>query len=265
MTLFIFTNAYFAVRRTNSPNLYFTLGIDNSWISWHWQQRQVQEDQKGPPAFQDLSCLCDTPEMSNRHLVKHFRAIWCLPRSLQSHLSNLKPSFSFSNAREIVTQAQDLGIHSAESGSKDCSNSTEPPDLPIHCCMSGCANCVWLDYAEEMVKFYERKGAILKLEQLLQDIDDNLTDEMIKAFVKMEIKFAYGKKLKSWHPSLFMFYCRLFFSSWHQRFVNVVMVTMWGPNERANLCSQNFSNQLCQKTSRKRFRFGLTETNCVIC
>ncbi|TRY71080.1 hypothetical protein TCAL_10320, partial [Tigriopus californicus] len=95
--------------------------------------------------------------------------------------------------------AQDFGIHSTESSNpkRFSENSSEPPDLPVHCCMSGCANCVWLEYAEEVVKYYERKGAKLKLDQLLQDIEDNLNDEMIKAFVKMEIKFAYGKKLSS--------------------------------------------------------------------
>ena len=28
-----------------------------------------------------------------------------------------------------------------------------PPELPSTCCMSGCANCVWLDYADEVVRF----------------------------------------------------------------------------------------------------------------
>ena len=65
------------------------------------------------------------------------------------------------------------------------------PELPTTCCMSGCSNCVWIDYADEIVNFYAKKGESLKLEALLKDIDDNLSDEMIKAFVKMEIKFKY--------------------------------------------------------------------------
>lgn len=51
--------------------------------------------------------------------------------------------------------------------------------------MSGCANCVWLDYAEEVVKFYEVRGKSLDLQTLLQDIDKNISDEMIKESPKI--------------------------------------------------------------------------------
>ena len=62
--------------------------------------------------------------------------------------------------------------------------------------MSGCANCVWLDYADEMIKFYEKKGETLKLEDVIKDVDINVDDEMIKAFIKMELKskFLFGRK-----------------------------------------------------------------------
>ena len=73
-------------------------------------------------------------------------------------------------------------------GSGNGTSDLTPPELPTQCCMSGCANCVWLDYAEELVKFYEVRGQTLNLDQLLAEIDENLNDEMVKAFIKMEVK-----------------------------------------------------------------------------
>ena len=38
--------------------------------------------------------------------------------------------------------------------------------------MSGCANCVWLDYADEVVDFYSRKGESgVKVDQILKESD----------------------------------------------------------------------------------------------
>merc|ERR1711941_141718 len=69
-------------------------------------------------------------------------------------------------------------------------NSHKPPSLPTTCCMSGCANCVWLEYADEVVDFYSRRGESgLKVDQILKEVEENVDDEMVKAFIKMEIKF----------------------------------------------------------------------------
>eukprot|EP00088_Acartia_fossae_P001560 TRINITY_DN10609_c0_g1_i21.p1 TRINITY_DN10609_c0_g1~~TRINITY_DN10609_c0_g1_i21.p1 ORF type:complete len:120 (-),score=11.82 TRINITY_DN10609_c0_g1_i21:112-471(-) len=63
-----------------------------------------------------------------------------------------------------------------------------PPEVPSTCCASGCASCVWLDYAEEVIKYYEGKSESLSCDQLLQDVEKNIQDPMIKTFVKMEIR-----------------------------------------------------------------------------
>ena len=57
--------------------------------------------------------------------------------------------------------------------------------------MSGCANCVWLDYAEEMVNYYETLGKKMELSELLNTLDDNVDDPMVKAFLTMELKSKY--------------------------------------------------------------------------
>ena len=75
-------------------------------------------------------------------------------------------------------------------------SSEGPPSLPGTCCMSGCANCVWLDYAEEMVKYYEALGKKMELAELLNTLDDNVDDPMVKAFLTMELKSKYLFKKK---------------------------------------------------------------------
>ena len=57
--------------------------------------------------------------------------------------------------------------------------------------MSGCANCVWLDYAEEMVRYYEALGKKMELTELLNTLDENVDDPMVKAFLTMELKSKY--------------------------------------------------------------------------
>ena len=71
------------------------------------------------------------------------------------------------------------------------------PEVPANmCCMSGCANCVWLDYAEDMVKAYTQKGQHLELSDIMKEVDANVDDPMIKAFIQMELKskFVFNNK-----------------------------------------------------------------------
>ena len=81
------------------------------------------------------------------------------------------------------------------SGQGDPADSPDPPSAAM-CCMSGCANCVWLDYADEMIKHFEAKGEHLKPQEILDLVDKNVEDPMVKAFVKMEIKskFVFNQK-----------------------------------------------------------------------
>ena len=66
-----------------------------------------------------------------------------------------------------------------------------PPSLPTTCCMSGCANCVWLDYADAMVAYYSARGQGVALQDLLTTMRSNVEDPMVKTFIEMELKSKY--------------------------------------------------------------------------
>uniref|UniRef100_A0A1B0BUN0 Oxidoreductase-like domain-containing protein n=1 Tax=Glossina palpalis gambiensis TaxID=67801 RepID=A0A1B0BUN0_9MUSC len=62
-----------------------------------------------------------------------------------------------------------------------------PPE-PTTCCMSGCANCVWIEYAQTLVKLL--KGNSDKARDIVLS---KIEDPNLKAFLAMELRYLKQK------------------------------------------------------------------------
>lgn len=56
-----------------------------------------------------------------------------------------------------------------------------PPEPPVNCCMSGCANCVWIVYAEELKNYYNDGG------EAAREALEKIENPSLKAFLKLEL------------------------------------------------------------------------------
>lgn len=67
--------------------------------------------------------------------------------------------------------------------SQSSGNTPAVPEEPTTCCMSGCNNCVWIEYAEQLSKIFNDGG--LKSKDIILS---KVSDPNMKAFLLMELR-----------------------------------------------------------------------------
>uniref|UniRef100_A0A1B6GMJ8 Oxidoreductase-like domain-containing protein n=1 Tax=Cuerna arida TaxID=1464854 RepID=A0A1B6GMJ8_9HEMI len=72
------------------------------------------------------------------------------------------------------------------------SHTTQIPEEPTTCCMSGCANCVWIEYANQLCKIFGDGG-----EKSKEIVLSKVTDPNMRAFLLMELKAMEKSTSKS--------------------------------------------------------------------
>ena len=77
---------------------------------------------------------------------------------------------------------------SSQSSKVNVTSVKPPTDL---CCMAGCVNCVWFEYADLLILEYTKKGLTLDIQDLLKEIDEDVDDPIIRAYIKLEIKSKF--------------------------------------------------------------------------
>lgn len=66
------------------------------------------------------------------------------------------------------------------------------PEPPTNCCMSGCANCVWILYADDLAAKF-RNGSSVARDIIMKEVED----PNMRSFLEMELRML-NQKTKKW-------------------------------------------------------------------
>ncbi|XP_078035750.1 uncharacterized protein LOC144469401 [Augochlora pura] len=90
----------------------------------------------------------------------------------------------YSTCRKCIDSVRDTSDEkTAEKSEVDDSSSTDDLVEPTNCCMSGCPNCVWIQYAEKLSAKIEKSD--VNLQKLIME---KVEDPNMRAYLTMELR-----------------------------------------------------------------------------
>ncbi|CAK6965026.1 oxidoreductase-like domain-containing protein 1 [Scomber scombrus] len=121
--------------------------------------------------------------LSLLHMRRHHGPQQLWSRSLHSGTVRSLSSGPQSPSPPTLTDSSECTDTQPTQSTSAWSPEEGPPPAPTHCCMSGCHNCVWIEHAEQLLAYYHDGG-----DRALAAIEENVLDENLKTYLKMEIR-----------------------------------------------------------------------------
>lgn len=96
----------------------------------------------------------------------------------------LKRDLKITNIRKLNEIRKDVDVDEKIDKSNGDNSDNEELVEPTTCCMSGCVNCVWIQYAEKLSKSLANSNE----DDVKKIIMEKVRDENMRAFLNMELR-----------------------------------------------------------------------------